>query len=339
MILSFAELRTQPYNLSMVENSDDLTPIKDYSKELNLEKTPTESRESVIEKIDEFESLESLTQKTTQTEIEGKAAEPLSEEKTDPFAGLNFGSEHEEQKNVQLEQEVIPSGTKAIEEIKEFAENITEPKSEFIEASNPFSLYIDGILPEIDKARLLELLNKENFGIREIDLEPQFAAGKILIPQMSEYAAVVIYQLLRETRVKFRLVPSHEHSGTEADTHVNTQDPTLTNLSPSQSGELHAHSQASHIPILTTSALLNGEKSTPITSLLATGVITSKSLDTEKSLEFTELLESLKLELQYKAYRKKATHLLDFKFKVEPISHEPSQYRILISATAVKETK
>ena len=74
--------------------------------------------------------------------------------------------------------------------------------------SIPFSLMITGTFPDTDKEKLLEILSKNSFGIRGADLEPQFEAGKVLIPRISEYAGVMIVQALRDAPLEMTLAPA-----------------------------------------------------------------------------------------------------------------------------------
>src|SRR5437764_1503439 len=74
-----------------------------------------------------------------------------------------------------------------------------------VPTSFPFSLMIEGTLRPEEREKLIDLISREKFGIREVDLEPQLESGRILIPRISEYAGVLLVQALRNTQARLRL--------------------------------------------------------------------------------------------------------------------------------------
>lgn len=217
--------------------------------------------------------------------------------------------------------------------VKQYAEAITPGKTSG-PAAFPFSLLITGKLAPDEQARLLDILSRENMGIREIDLEPQLEGGKILIPRISEYAGVLIVSALRGARVRMRFGPSDTIFATE-----DTQDTEDTSF---DNGERRAESQvadaalpAESIPITQAASLPGLERYVVLDTVLATAAIHTLAVEAEASTEYGELLEALKRELKFKAQRKGATAILSFHVQLTPLQL-PSQYRILVSGSAVK---
>jgi hypothetical protein len=205
-----------------------------------------------------------------------------------------------------------------------------------VDALRPFHLRIIGKLPPLEKERFVELLTRENFGIREVDLEIQLEAGQILLPQISEYAAVLVAQTLKGAPVELRLSPSDLETAAPSDA--------LSNLSTASSTPLSAPSShaAESIPITPNDTLSGSGESEklalePLDVLIATGLIREPEWKAESSDAFGEIVEALKRELRFKAYLKKADALVRFEAKV--ISSpwiSDKECRVQVSAVAVR---
>jgi uncharacterized protein YbjQ (UPF0145 family) len=197
-----------------------------------------------------------------------------------------------------------------------------------VEAAFPFSLLIEGVLELDERERLIDLLARESMGIREIDLEPQLAAGRILIPRISEYAGVLIIQALRATRARMRLAPSDSLSDEEplTDPRARTQSLTLSEEIPS----------AELIPI-STEALesLDPARAVIVDIVTASAALRTTAVEAEKSQEYAELLESLARELKYKAYRKGAHGIVGFQVTLTPLTLT-THYRVTAMGSAVR---
>ncbi len=129
---------------------------------------------------------------------------PLESGPTEKFSGAWDGGGSESQTSP-------PTGGDTLQKIQSFSENL-HPAPGRGKASFPFQLKITGQLEPYEKARLLDLLTSEDLGIRELDLEPQFESGQILIPQISEYLGVCIVSALRSAQVQMTLFPALDES-------------------------------------------------------------------------------------------------------------------------------
>jgi hypothetical protein len=204
-----------------------------------------------------------------------------------------------------------------------------EPPS-VADAVRPFHLWITGKLRNFEKERLTELLAREHFGIREVDLELQLEAGKILLPRISEYAAVLMAQALRGTSVELRLEPS-ELAGSMQEKEMG---PPSSNPSRVTSEPLHP---ADELPVTADTSLPGCEKHEALDILIATGLIREPEWRAETSDAYSEMVESLKRELRFKAHLKKADALVKFEAKVlaNPWISD-SECRIQVSALAIR---
>lgn len=173
-------------------------------------------------------NLESVNQSTGN---ENYLSEQKNSEKNDPSSPiiadtpLSFSSQGVE---TPLAEESIPQQPNSpplhpLDAVKKFTEEVIVPINA-VPAAFPFSLLITGGLSAEEKEKLLNLVSKENMGIRELDLEPQLENDRILIPRISEYAGVLLVQALRGTQAQMKLGPSesifipHEMQG-EAQNH------------------------------------------------------------------------------------------------------------------------
>lgn len=204
----------------------------------------------------------------------------------------------------------------------------------------PFSLLITGPLTLHEREKLLDLLSRENIGIREVDLEPQFLSQKVLIPRVSEYAGVLIVQALRGTRAHLRLGPSDlifatDETREDPNSITPSSEPSINhyrvqNDTPEHSAEAIRISADSSIPDLPGAQLID--------FIIASTTLESDTVEAQNSPEYQAVLDALIRELKYKAHRKGGIAITHFSLELVPLSL-PSQYRLTVSGSAVKETK
>jgi uncharacterized protein YbjQ (UPF0145 family) len=204
-----------------------------------------------------------------------------------------------------------------------------------VAAAYPFSLLITGALLPDEKSKLLDILARENMGVREIDLEPQLASGKILIPRISEYAGVIIVQALRGTRAKIRLGPSDQIFSTQ-----NTRDEDTVATTQNIEDNFVAHSTdsthpAEDMPVTSGENLPGDAVYTVIDTMTASASLKAKIVEAENSSEYQEIIEALQREIKYKAFRRGAQAVVQFKIQMNVLS-SPTHYRILATGAAVK---
>jgi len=204
------------------------------------------------------------------------------------------------------------------------------PMPEDVGPHEPFDLWVDGHLSPEEKAKLIELLETEKFGIRESDIELQLQGTRVRIPRISEYGGVLIVQALRGSKAVFRLLPSHDSHAPEPSASFSTHSETV------QSSDKPVH-PAENIPVVTSPTLSNSSSFVTIDMLTASASFSSHHLQPHASTEYQSLLEALQRELKYKAYRKKADAVVSFQVQLIPLTL-PSEYKMVASGTAVKYT-
>ncbi len=216
-----------------------------------------------------------------------------------------------------------------------------------VAAAYPFSLLIEGALTLNEQLRLTDLLNRENMGIREIDLEPQFECDRVLIPRISEFAGVLLVQALRGTSAKLVFGPSDSIFST-IDTRATPEDRDAMSVATNEAEPVIAPQQeeteddsthpAEHLPI-TQEASLPGFGVIEILDVLtASTSLEAEALEAEGGGEYQLVVEALQRELKYKANRKGATAIVSFTVSAIPISFS-KRYRISVTGTAVRAKK
>lgn len=112
--------------------------------------------------------------------------------------------------SVEKKEEAIVAATPAknpLASLKSYAESVS-PKNSYVAAEFPFKLMVDGQLEIHEQERLLEILKREELGIPPLELETQFQNGRILIPHVSEYTAILLAQTLRNSKARLRILQS-----------------------------------------------------------------------------------------------------------------------------------
>lgn len=260
---------------------------------------------------------------------------PADAPSPDPFAvNLDFSSPveppvQEQQPETQEAPASEPSST--IDQVKEFSEKLPMEKVQ-VPAAFPFNLLIEGELSPEEREKLVDVLSRESMGIREVDLEPQFAGNSVLIPRISEYAGVLLVQALRGTSARMRLIPTDDQEidplqpGAKAD---GADFPHPEPMAPSapHPAELIVITQDSSIPQIPLFTVMD--------VITASATLNSSLVEAESSAEYQEVLENLQRELKYKAFRKGAVGLIQFQVQLTPL-RMASEYRLTVSATAVR---
>lgn len=219
---------------------------------------------------------------------------------------------------------------------KKFSEKMNAAQA--VPASYPFSLLITGYLSDYEREKLIDILTRENMGIREVELEPQFASGKILIPRISEYAGILIVQALRGTRADLRLGPSDTIFSTAETREESTEESialeagiteivrfrTSDGMHPAEAIRLSADPSIPDLPhpILIDLVMVS-------TSLQA------DTVEARNSPKYQETLDRLIRELKYKAHRKGASAIVNFSIELISLSL-PSQYKLTVKGSAIR---
>ena len=187
---------------------------------------------------------------------------------------------------------------------------------------------ITGQLHESEKNQLMDLLEREKMGFRAIDLESQFELGKILLPRISEYAAVLIVSLLRGTQANIRVGRSDEIYAS-----LDTQDEASVQMQRPQSSSISISPEKLSISTSTTSNYPH-----VIGVVQASATLTTHSVEATESDEYQRLVEALNQEIRMKAAVRGAQAIIAYSVELIRLSL-PSQYRIQVLGTAVRHTE
>jgi len=223
------------------------------------------------------------------------------------------------------------SGQDTLKNVKNYSEKLA-PVTQSL-AQTPFTLRIKGRLKVYEKEKFLSIINRENLGIREVELEPQFDAGHILIPQISEYVGILLVQALRNAQVEMFLGPAHEifpNSESLGQDDLIFAGQNQTGLT-TQSG---AH-PAQEIP-LTLEPMLPGRSFKKVIDTFTVSVtLKSAQLESPHNTALDDAIEGLKSQLRQMAYYRKANALLSFRTQVIPLRDE-TQVKVLAQAVAAE---
>lgn len=220
--------------------------------------------------------------------------------------------------------------------IKSFSERAL-PGAPPVTPALPYSVRIHGKLRDFERGKLLDLLAQENMGIREVDLEHQLDAGNILIPRVSEFAAILIIQALKDAPVELHMGPSDQIYAT-AETRAGSQDPLPRSEVPNQLVALSESIRqgAQDIRIYAGDALPDGSPNPEVLDTLhASALIQTTALEAEASKDYLNAIEALKKELRYRAFRKGARALIQFSVQLTPLT-DPRHYRVTAVGIAVR---
>lgn len=223
--------------------------------------------------------------------------------------------------------------SEGLDRIKSYSESLA-PQSTPVAAQAPYSLLIDGRLRPHERERLLQILGRENIDIREIELEPQFEAGRVLIPRVSEYVGVLIVQALRGSRTRMRLGPS-ERIFASRDAREDSAlvfsgfDPAP--LYESESG-LHP---AERIAILPSRDYPGRDGFEVRDTIHATVLLKAGQVESPTSGAYLDAMDAVKRQLRHLAHHRGADAILQFSTKLEPMGDYQS-YRLLATGVAVR---
>lgn len=217
--------------------------------------------------------------------------------------------------------------------LKEFAERVPVGKP-VVAAAFPFSLRIEGALTAEEKEKLIDLLNRENMGIREVDLEPQLQANRILIPRISEYAAILLVQALRGIQAEMRIGPSDSIYSTAETRTPEDENAPLPRQTSEVFGGTEGHA-AESLPITTLSFLPELPHFSVIEVLTSSASLKSQVVEAESSGEYQAMLDSLQREIRYKAFHKGATAVVNYTVTLTTLNL-PSHYRLTATGSAIR---
>lgn len=264
----------------------------------------------------------------------------------DDSAGLNldFSPIGEEPASIALPPSPTEFAIAAPPETSAPEQSFTPPPPDRTVAADPvelssqdaWNLSITGFLRPEQRARLTTLVTREPIGIREVDLEPQFEAGRVFIPRISEYLGISLVQAMRDASVQMSFEPAA--NALEQETASAFGAPAAATLHTSQSEHAFSFDQV----LLTADSALPGISSSQITLvdlILVSATLTHAEvearLDSLNAHVFEDRVESLKREIKARAHYRGAHAIIDFKLELQPLK-DPALYKLILSGTAVK---
>lgn len=220
-----------------------------------------------------------------------------------------------------------------MEELRDYSENLAPAAGPAV-ASTPYSVLIEGTLKVHEREALMQILVRENLGIREVELEPQFQAGRILIPRVSEYIGVVIVQALRNADVRMRLGPSDKIYGTQS---TDGDDPLI--FHPANDTEILSTEEGGHpadlIPLSADAEIKGLSVLEALDTLHSSMNLKAIQLAQPQSPIFQDAMETLKRQLKFQAHHRGANGLLSFKYELHPLEGK-TVYKLVVQAQAVR---
>ena len=312
------------------EAIDSFESLDEYSRKLPENPLLEDSPFSVNEEVSEKDNFEEASPKNVFSSTDGD-----SPELNEPASILPDFTEP-----AAFPVSPVPPAATSVTSVKdtlgllrEFAERVPVGKP-VVAAAFPFSLRIEGHLTAEEKEKLIDLLNRENMGIREVDLEPQLQAGRILIPRISEFAAILLVQALRGVQADMRIGPSDSIYAT-----AETRTPEDENAPiPQQTARVFYDSDghaAESLPVTSLPFLPELPHFNVIEVLTASASLKSQAVEAERSNEYQDMLEALQREIRYKAFHKGATAVVNYSIALVSLSL-PSHYRITASGSAIR---
>lgn len=183
-----------------------------------------------IETVTDFESLDSLgtLEHTVEEPAETTPETPPPQEELPPIDFLTIASEPATEPAIEplVETAVVPviEAKKDLGEVKKYAEKISIGKPK-IEANPPYSLLASGQFTEEQQRLIIGVVSGQNLGIHPDELTVQLSMGKLLIPRISEYAAIFIAQKIRDivTDLKIDLSENVFMGKVGTETHLNDE--------------------------------------------------------------------------------------------------------------------
>lgn len=252
-----------------------------------------------------------------------------------------------------LSTDAIP--TENLAETKKFGEKITVGAAK-VEANPAFSLLARGIRGEKAIKAVEDALSNEDYGVRFDDVRVQLETGKLLVPQISEFAAITLAQKLREYVDQIELGPASDiysssaHSIDELTSHGMTQDLDWIDPSDANKGEaqeIHdlSNEPASENEVFTTNLPeMEGYTIRRILSALTVSeVVDAEIAEKEDSREFEQVIQRLNKEMIHRAYTLGASGVVGVSIALKAIDgyrdslgNIKRAYRVLASGTAVR---
>lgn len=210
------------------------------------------------------------------------------------------------------------------------------------EVSFPFTVMIEGALSPLDRSKILSFVKNEKLGIDVKDIQLQLDSSKICLPRISEYAAVLLVQSLRDSQAVLRLFPSDSMVGPDDSDGIvleNNQPHAYSSSTGSTRIFTPSHEiPAEQIPLITGPFHPSQPVEEVLETLSASALLETSSVEASYSPEHQERVEALQRKIKVQAFVKKADAVLNFKIDLIPLS-QPTSFRMVATGTAVRIKK
>ena len=376
-------------NNSAFSFSEELPPeeIPDVELHQGFDDSPIETTEdeSVIASFDSTDSfndspidspIDSLEDSQVESSEEFFEQAETHESMSDEF-NSNISSFHETEST----PEPLLNTSEKFDDVKTFAHNFSYGKSSGVGGNPPFSIIARNIRYEEDAESILDLL--EEFGVmtaqNEKDIKMSLDLGTLLIPQISEYMAIVLAHKLRRFDLDLEVGLSDEvHPSKSGDSNprglikkenlkqnkllqvkLDEIEFKITDIILSTTNSIEGYKIDHYLGIESCFAIVDEDELERLNYVQQTKRQSSELIDyqiseddqktTKSTFEdyqesFNALYDDLKSQLRQKALLKKANALLGFNYQVSPVQfdkgHQRSAaYHITCSATLASISK
>lgn len=225
----------------------------------------------------------------------------------------------------------ITGSQNTLQNIRQYSETVRVQTP--IEAQTPYSLLIVGTLLKHEQERLISIISRANIGLREVELEPQFEAGRILIPRISEYLGIVIVQALRDSKTKMLLGPAEKIFSNEE-----TQDGSHEFYEKNQNIFYTSREQKleyEQIPITSDKHLSHQPLARVIDTVHTSLALKHSEVHAQRPDALNEALENAKNHLRALAFHKKAKGITQFTYQLIPLAGDPPSYKLIAQGVIV----
>lgn len=243
----------------------------------------------------------------------------------------------------------LPKGVNdSLKKVREFAEKVTIGHPS-VEANPAFSLFARGDFDEKKIEFIRGVLESDSYGVRFEDVALQLSAGKLLVPRISEFAAIQLAQKIFDivNDLEVGLADEIMPSADESEIGSELIDPARYRQHEEEARDL-AEEPDSEEDVFTSSVNdLAGYQITRILSAITlSDIIPAEIAENPDSKEFEERSDKLIHALASRAFKLGAHGVIGIGFSVKLIegyrdkNGEPARaYRMLASGTAVRAKK
>ena len=265
----------------------------------------------------------------------------------------------------ETEEEVLTNTTEKFEDVKTFAQNFSYGKATVGGGNPPYSIIVRHIKYAEEAQDILELLKE--FGVinaqNEKEMERALELGSLLIPQISEFTAIVIAHKLRrfdldlEVGLSDEVHPSKSAEGNprglikkdnlkqnrKESLKLTEIDTSIKDIIVSTSSTLPGYNVDSYIGVQTTFAIVDEAELERLqyvqkvtreqSDIINYEAPEHSELTSEKAFKdyensFAHLYDDLTAQLKQKAFAQKANALLGLSFQLSPMQFERSHLRV-----------